>query len=111
MRHPLVSLKLLRASIASLALIGSLAVAIAPAAAFPLVHRNNDGTISIDPLLCYTDYQVRQAIAGAGFTHIFLNAPIEAHIQVRATRGKFVYLIDFNRCTGKIVSAKRLRAA
>ena len=76
-----------------------------------LVHRNSDGTLSINPILCLTDYQVRQAIAARGFSNIFLNAPVEAHIQARATRGRTVYLIDFNRCSGRFVGVRPLRAA
>ena len=74
-----------------------------------LIHRNRDGSLSINPLLCFTDYEVRQAVARQGFTHIFLNAPIEAHQRVRATRQGVVYLLDFNICSGRIVGMERLR--
>ena len=63
------------------------------------------------PVVCLTDYQVRQRIAAAGFTNIYLNAPINRHIQVRATQGKWVYLIDYNRCRGEIAGIQRLRPA
>ena len=74
-----------------------------------LIRHNHDGSVSINPLLCYTDYQVRQAVARQGFTNIYLNAPIEAHQRVRATRKGVVYLLDFNICTGRIVGMERLR--
>jgi hypothetical protein len=76
-----------------------------------LFQRHSDGSFNIDPLLCMTDYQVRQAVARQGFTHIFLNAPIETQIQVKATKGKTVYLIDLNRCGGEIDGVQRLGPA
>ncbi|AKR55758.1 hypothetical protein XM25_08090 [Devosia sp. H5989] len=89
---------------------------LAIAASSTSVQANNFGMFMgfgrpIAPVLCLTDYQVRQRVAAEGFTNIFLNAPIDRHIQVRATKGKWVYLIDYNRCRGEIVSAKRLRRA
>lgn len=95
--------------------LGVMAVTLSGALASPadaqLVHRNNDGQLFFDPILCQTDYQVRQAIAAQGFTNIFLNAPIEDRIRVRATRGKTIYLIDYNRCRPRIISVTPLRAA
>jgi hypothetical protein len=83
----------------------------APAEA-QLIHRSPDGnTLLIDPILCQTDYQVRQAIASLGFGNIFLNAPIDDRIRARATKGKTVYLIDYNRCRGRVISITPLRAA
>jgi len=73
------------------------------------VHRNRDGTISINPLLCFTDYQVRRAVAAQGFSNIFLNPSIESHQQVRASKGGVTYLIDFDICRGRIVGISRLR--
>lgn len=82
-----------------------------PAAA-QLIRRGNDGTLHIDKLLCQTDYQIRRAVAAAGFRNIALNAPIESHIQVRATKGNTVYLIDYEYCLGGgIVSVTPLRRA
>ena len=65
----------------------------------------------INPLLCYTDYQVRQALSRQGFSRIYLNAANGRFIQARATRGRWVYLIEFNRCSGNIVDLRRLRRA
>jgi len=63
------------------------------------------------PVICQTDYQIRQRIAAEGFTNIYLNAPIGRHIQVRATQGSWVYLIDYNFCRPEIVSIKPFRKA
>ena len=88
--------------------------AVAPAKA-QLVTRNprvNDGQLMIDPLLCQSDYEVRKAIAAAGFTHIFLNAPIENQIRARASKGNAVYLIDYDRCLDpRIIGVQRLRSS
>ena len=65
----------------------------------------------INPLLCYTDYQVRQALSRQGFSRIYLNAANGRFIEARATRGRWVYLIEFNRCSGNIVDVRRLRRA
>src|SRR5436305_2813608 len=62
-------------------------------------------------LFCYSDYQVRQALRFRGFHHIYLNAAMGRFIQARATRGNWVYLIEFNRCSGHIVDVRRLRRA
>ena len=76
-----------------------------------LFQRHSDGSVSFDPLLCMTDYQVRQSVAQRGFTHILLNAPIETQVQVKATKGRSVYLIDFDRCGGGIDGVQRLGPA
>ena len=95
-------------AIAATILCGTLA---APAEA-QLIRRSRDGnTLLIDPILCQTDYQVRQAIAAQGFTHIFLNAPIDDRIRARATKGKTVYQIDYNRCRGRFIGVQPLRPA
>ena len=91
------------------ALLGVVTLSLCAPAQAQLVHRKPDGTVLINPLLCLTDYQVRQSIAAHGFSNISLNVPIEDHVQARATRGNTVYLIDFNRCTGSIEGVKRLR--
>jgi|GEM_PF-5569379 len=94
--------------LALVAIAGILALSALPVEA-GLVHRNRDGSVSINPLLCYTDYQVRQAVAAQGFTNIYLNAAMESHMRVRATRKGVLYALDFNICTGQIVSIERLR--
>lgn len=60
---------------------------------------------------CLTDNQIRNAIADLGYTNVALNVANDKHIQVRATRGGWVYLLDFNYCTAQIEGRQRLRAA
>jgi hypothetical protein len=60
--------------------------------------RVNNGEIRVDPLLCQTDYQIRRAIAAAGFSHVLLNAPIGTHVRAKGTKGGVVYLIDYDYC-------------
>lgn len=96
------------------AIVAAGAAVVGPAEA-QLVQSNpriNDGQIMVDPLLCQTDYQIRRAIAAAGFTHIFLNAPIDTHIRARATKGGVVYLIDYDYCLNPgIIDMAPLRSA
>lgn len=60
---------------------------------------------------CLSDYQVRQAVADRGYTNIYLNVMNDKKVEVRATRGGWVYLLDFNYCTGRIESRTQLRRA
>ena len=62
-------------------------------------------------LNCMGDYQIRQAVASRGYTDIYLNVLNEGHVEVRATRDGWVYLLDFNYCTGRIEGRKQLRPA
>lgn len=89
-------------------LVATLALGLAAPAEAQLVHRNSQGQLLFNPLLCLTDYQVRQQIAAAGYGNIKLNAPIESQIQVKATRGGHTWLIDFNRCLNRIDSVTGL---
>ena len=59
--------------------------------------------------VCYTDFQVRRAIAHAGYDNVYLNAPMGRYVQARASRGSHTYLITFDRCRGYIVNVERLR--
>jgi hypothetical protein len=61
------------------------------------------------PMICDTDYELRQQLARSGFTHIYLNAPTGRTIQARATRGRWVYLIEMDYCSGEILSVDPLR--
>jgi hypothetical protein len=61
------------------------------------------------PVICVTDYQLRQNLAQSGFTHIYLNAPTGRTIQARATRGRWVYLVEMDSCSGVILSVDPLR--
>lgn len=62
-------------------------------------------------ILCLSDRQIREAVADQGYNSIFLNVPNDKHVQVRASKGGWVYLLDFNYCTGEIESRQRLRPA
>ena len=62
-------------------------------------------------ITCLTQYQIRQAIADLGYTDIYLNVPMEKNIEVRATRGDWVYLLDFNFCSAQVEGRSRLRPA
>lgn len=65
------------------------------------------------PLVCIelTDRQIRNAVAAQGYTNIYLNVRNERRIQVRATKGKWVYLLKVTTCTGAILDRDRLRPA
>jgi hypothetical protein len=62
-------------------------------------------------LTCMGDHQIRQAVAGRGYTNIYLNVMNDGHVEVRATRDGWVYLLDFNYCTGRIEGRQKLRPA
>lgn len=58
-----------------------------------------------------TDGQLRRLIRQKGYTDVFLNVANNNRIQVRATRGDWVYLLRVNTCTGRILERERLRPA
>ncbi|MEO9296612.1 hypothetical protein [Devosia alba] len=60
---------------------------------------------------CLNDFQIRQAVAELGYRDIYLNVPNQKHIEVRASKGDWVYLLDFNYCSARIESRTRLRPA
>jgi hypothetical protein len=62
-------------------------------------------------LICLTDNQIRQAVADRGYSDIALNVANGKKVQVRASKGGWVYLLDFNFCTGRIESRQQLRPA
>jgi hypothetical protein len=55
--------------------------------------------------------QIRRAIERQGYTKIYLNVQNGRYIQARATRGDWVYLLDVNACTGRVLDRERLRPA
>lgn len=63
------------------------------------------------PLVCIelTDRQIRKAVRDQGYRNISLNVADNRRIQVRATRGGWVYLLRVSTCTGAILSRERLR--
>ncbi|HTO29248.1 MAG TPA: hypothetical protein VL017_11715 [Devosia sp.] len=64
-----------------------------------------------DRITCMGDYQVRQAVAARGYSNIYLNVMNDGHVEVRATRDGWVYLLDFNYCKGRIEARRQLRPA
>lgn len=62
-------------------------------------------------ITCMTDRQIRDAVAARGYSNISLNVAMKKNIQVRATRDGWVYLLDFNFCSGRIEGRERLRPA
>ena len=60
-------------------------------------------------LCLLTDSQLRRTIREQGYTDIFLNVANNNRIQVRASRGRWVYLLTVNSCTGRILDRERLR--
>jgi hypothetical protein len=58
-----------------------------------------------------TDRQIRDDIAARGYSDVALNIPNDKHVEVRATRDGWVYLLDFNFCSGRIVDVMQLRPA
>jgi len=65
------------------------------------------------PLICVelTDRQLRNAVRDQGYRNIYLNVRDDRRIQVRATKGEWVYLLRVSTCTGAILNRDRLRRA
>lgn len=92
----------------------SLAAATVPAGAAQFHFGfGTDGFGFRRPLVCIelTDRQIRNAVRDQGYTNIFLNVRNDRRIQVRATRGAWVYLLRVSTCTGAILDRDRLRRA
>lgn len=103
---------LIRATVLSLALGAS----IIPASAASMQFQFGFGTDGFGfrrPLICLelTDRQIRNAVANQGYHNIYLNVRNDRRIQVRATRGDWVYLLRVSTCTGAILDRDRLRRA
>ena len=62
-------------------------------------------------LIELTDSQIRKAVAAQGYRNIYLNVADHRRIQVRATKGKWVYLLRVSTCSGNILDRDRLRPA
>ena len=93
----------------ALALAGSMAPA--QAQRFGLFFGDERSDYRPEHITCLTDHQIRQAIADLGYHDIYLNVPMDKRVQVRASRGDWVYLLEFNYCSGEIESGKKLRRA
>lgn len=102
----------LRAAVLGLAL----SAAVLPAQAAGLQFQFGPGTDGFGfrrPLICIelTDFQLRNAVKAQGYSNISLNVRNDRRIQVRATRGDWVYLLRVSTCTGTILERSRLRPA
>ena len=104
-------------SILGIAVIGlGLAASTLPVAAQGMQFHfgfGNDGFGYRRPLVCIelTDRQIRNAVRDQGYRNIYLNVRNDRRIQVRATRGGWVYLLRVSTCTGTILYRERLRRA
>jgi hypothetical protein len=60
--------------------------------------------------ICQTDYQVRRAMAAAGFENIYLGGQLSSkRVQVKASRGNGTYLLNYNRCTQQVLDIQQVR--
>jgi hypothetical protein len=87
-----------------------------PASAFGLQFNWGGNEDSYEPrgpalAICFTDRQIRNAIAGRGYTDIALNVPNDERVQVRATMDGLVYLLEYNFCNDTIEDREVLRPA
>lgn len=100
----------LRAAVLGLALVSAAVPASAAQFTFGF---GTDGFGFRRPLVCIelTDRQIRNAVRDQGYSNIYLNVRNDRRIQVRATRGEWVYLLRVSTCTGAILDRDRLRRA
>jgi hypothetical protein len=97
-----------------MALVLTLGAVVAPLPAqaqFGIFFGDEERDFLLGPMLCLDERQVRQSVEAQGYSDVFLNVPYDEHIQVRATRDGWVYLLDYNYCTAEIESVERLRPA
>lgn len=97
-------------TLTALLLAGGLAMP-AQAQSFGIFFGDEESDFVPERMTCMGDYQVRQAVAARGYTDIYLNVMNDKHVEVRATRDGWVYLLDFNYCTGRIEDRTQLRPA
>lgn len=74
-----------------------------------IIEHSHPHRLPFSDLICLTDHQIRQNLARAGYTHIYLNAANGPHREARVTRGAWVYLVEMYSCTGEIYAIRRLR--
>ncbi|GLQ57704.1 hypothetical protein [Devosia nitrariae] len=103
--------KRLAAAIAMAILAAGGPVAAQPFSAFGLQFNWEDSYEPRGPELgiCMTDRQIRQAIAARGYGDIALNVRRDRRIQVRATQGGHVFLLEFDFCNNTIIERRALR--
>ena len=83
----------------------------AQSATFGIFFGDEESDFFPQRITCMGDYQIRQAVAARGYGDIHLNVMNDGHVEVRATRDGWVYLLDFNYCSGRIEDRKQLRPA
>jgi hypothetical protein len=69
----------------------------------------NEGFYDIRPPDCMSERQIRNAFRDDGYRDIRLNIPRGRHIEVTASKNGWVYLIEYNFCSGRIIDRERLR--
>ncbi|MCS6759204.1 MAG: hypothetical protein MO852_09540 [Candidatus Devosia euplotis] len=89
------------AGMIALALGGSLAEP-AQAQRFGLFFGDEPSDFFSERVICLNDRQVRQAVADLSYRNIYLNVPDRKHVEVRATMGNWVHLLDFNYCSARV---------
>lgn len=95
-------------------LVGAVLVASPAYAQAPWLFTGDDDDDYFDYPPCpieLTDPSLRRAVGRQGFSDIFLNARNDQRVQVRATQGQWVYLLQVDTCTGSIIYGQRLRPA
>lgn len=109
------SLRQFRKSVALGILLGAASLAAIPAQAagpsfgfgFGFGNRHDEGWVPF--CVEMTDYQIRRSVAEHGYDHVYLNVRMHHHIQVRASKGGWVYLLEVSTCTGDLLDIQRLR--
>ena len=91
--------------------VGIAAPAQAQSFRFGIFFGDEESDFYPERITCLSDYQVRQAVADRGYTNIYLNIMTDKHVEVRATRDGWVYLLEFNFCSARIVDRVLLRPA
>lgn len=102
---------ILRAGVLGLALAAAAVPAQAASMQFHFGMGDGFGRHRVSCLIELTDSQIRRAVAAQGYTNIYLNVADNHRIQVRATKGEWVYLLRVSTCTGTILDRDRLRHA
>lgn len=97
--------------ILSAALMGVLLAAPVSAQSFGFGIHFGDQAEDFKPrmAMCYTDRQIREAIAARGYSRIYLNVPDSGVVQVKASRDGVTYLIKFDYCRDRIRDIQQLR--
>ena len=96
------------AAVATAALIGMTAMPASAGSSFSFGFGFGSNFDDHFPVICMTDYQIRNYFADRGYYEVKLNVPNEQRIQVKASRDGATYLIRFNFCTSRIINTQRI---